>query len=147
MHADDHCAVASELARVCRPGGRLGVTHWLPKPGVQALMNRVGYARPAGADLPSDWVRRDYATELLGDAFELELAEAVCPWTGESGAAMWQLLIESDGPAREGAARLSGPERASLEQDWIEYFEGHRTATGISAPRPYLLILGRRRAG
>jgi SAM-dependent methyltransferase len=147
VHAYDHRAVASELARVCRPHGRLGLTYWLPNPELQAMMERVGYARPQGADLPSDWVRPDYVTGLLGEAFELEFAEAVCQWTGESGAAMWRLLIESDGPAREGVARLGRGERAALERDWIEYFERHRTPTGISAPRPYLLILGSRRAG
>ena len=82
---------------------------------------------------------------MLGDAFELEFADAVCPWTGESGAAMWRILMESDGPAREGVGRLSRAERAALERDWIEYVEGHRTPTGISALRPCLLILGRRR--
>jgi SAM-dependent methyltransferase len=122
VHAYDHRAVANELARVCRPGGRLGLTYWLPDPELQALMQRVGYARPPGADLPGDWVRRDYAIALLGGAFELEFAEAVCPWTGDSGAAMWQLLIESDGPAREGVAGLSAAERAALERDWIDYF-------------------------
>jgi ubiquinone/menaquinone biosynthesis C-methylase UbiE len=147
VHAYDHGAVASELARVCRPGGRLGLTYWLPNPELQALMERVGYARPPGADLPSAWVRLEYVNGLLGEAFELRFAEAVCPWTGESGAAMWRLLIESDGPAREGVAGLSAAERAGLERDWIEYFEGHRASAGISAPRPYLLILGRRRAG
>jgi hypothetical protein len=139
--------VASEVARVCRPGGRLGLTYWLPNPELQALMERVGYARPPGADLPSDWVRRDYATELLGGAFELEFADAVCPWTGDCGAATWRLLIESDGPAREGVAGLSEAEQQNLERDWIEYFERHRAPGGVSVPRPYLLILGRRRAG
>jgi ubiquinone/menaquinone biosynthesis C-methylase UbiE len=147
VHAYDHRAVADELARVCRPGGRLGITYWLPNPELQALMERVGYARPPGADLPGDWVRRDYASALLGDAFDLEFAEAVCPWTGDSEAAMWQLLIESDGPAREGVARLSAGERAARERDWIDYFERHPTPDGISAPRPYLLILGRRIGG
>jgi hypothetical protein len=60
---------------------------------------------------------------------------------------MWRLLLESDGPAREGVAGLSAAEREALEHDWIEYFERHRTSDGISAPRPYLLILGRRRGG
>jgi hypothetical protein len=35
----------------------------------------------------------------------------------------------------------------SREGDWIDYFERHRTPEGICAPRPYLLILGRRRGG
>ena len=146
VHAYDHRAVARELARVCRPGGRLGLTYWLPNPG-QALMERVGYARPVGADLPGDWVRRDHVTALLGEAFELEFVEAICPWVGDSGEDTWRMLIESDGPAREGFAGLSPVERAHLERDWTEYFERHRTATGVSGPRPYLLILGRRRGG
>jgi SAM-dependent methyltransferase len=147
VHAYDHRAVARELARVCRPGGRLGLTYWLPNPELQGLMERVGYAGPAGADLPSDWVRRDHVTELLGEAFELELAEAICAWVGDSGEATWRLVIESDGPAREGVAGLSPAERAGLERDWIDYFERHRTAARVSVPRPYLLIPGRRRGG
>jgi hypothetical protein len=39
-------------------------------------MERVGYNGPAGAGRPSDWVRRDYATGMLGEHFELDFAEA-----------------------------------------------------------------------
>jgi hypothetical protein len=39
-------------------------------------------ATGTGADLPGDWVRRDYATALLGDGFDLEFAEAECPVDG-----------------------------------------------------------------
>jgi ubiquinone/menaquinone biosynthesis C-methylase UbiE len=147
VHAYDHRAVARELARVCRRGGRIGLTYWLPNPELQELMGRAGYARPQGADLPSDWARRDYVTKLLGGAFELRFAEAVCPWLGDSGEATWRLLVESDGPAREGVASLSPAELAELKRDWIEYFERHRAPTGVSVSRPYLLILGRRRRG
>jgi SAM-dependent methyltransferase len=153
VHAYDHRAVASELARVCRPAGRLGLTYWLPNPELQALMQRVGYARPHGADLPGDWVRPDYATALLGDHFELEFAEAVCPWTGDSGAAMWHLLIESDGPARAGVAGVSAAERTALERDWIKLLRasphgrGHQRAAPVPAhPRSPESELGARRA-
>jgi hypothetical protein len=137
--------VAEELARVCRPGGRLGLTYWLPNPEVQRLMERVGYTRPAGAARPSDWVRREYSLELLGEAFELDFVEAICPWTGESGEALWELFIRADGPAKAGVATLTRAARDALHHDWVEYFEGHRTERGISTPRPYLVILGRRR--
>jgi hypothetical protein len=60
---------------------------------------------------------------------------------------MWRLLIESDGPACEGVAGLSTTEQEALKRDWIDYFEAHRTPDGINAPRPYLLILGRRVGG
>jgi ubiquinone/menaquinone biosynthesis C-methylase UbiE len=145
VFAVDHAAVAAELARVSRPRGRLGLTYWLPNPGLQRLMERVGYTRPAGADRPSDWARRDYVTALLGDAFELEFNEAVCPWAGESGEALWQLFVSADGPAKAGVAALAEAEREALHRDWVDYFERYRTEHGVSAPRPYLIILGRRR--
>jgi SAM-dependent methyltransferase len=144
VFAVDHAAVAAELARVCRPGGRLGLTYWLPNPELQRLMERVGYTRPDGAGRPADWARRDYATDLLGEHFELDFAEAICPWTGESGEALWQLFLRADGVAKAGVAELSDGERAALRGDWVEYFERHRSDDGVCAPRPYLIIQGRR---
>jgi ubiquinone/menaquinone biosynthesis C-methylase UbiE len=145
VFAADHGAVAAELARVCRPGGRLGLTYWLPNPELQRLMERVGYTRPEGAGRPADWARRDYVARLLGDQFQLDFVEAVCPWIGQSGEALWQLFLRADGPAKAGVAALPDHEREALRRDWVDYFERHRTASGISAPRPYLIILGRRR--
>jgi len=147
VFAADHAAVAAELARVCRPGARLGLTYWLPNPELQRLMERVGYTRPEGAGRPADWARRDYVAGLLGEHFRLEFAEAVCPWTGESGEALWQLFLRADGPAKAGIAALPEDEREALRRDWVDYFERHRTEQGISAPRPYVIVLGRRRGG
>jgi len=146
VFAVDHEAVAAELARVCRPGGRIGLTYWLPNPELQALMERVGYTRPEGAGRPTDWARREYAAALLGDHFELDFADAVCPWTGESGEALWQLFHRADGVAKAGIAALPDDEREALRRDWVDYFERHRTSAGVSAPRPYLVIQGWRRA-
>lgn len=134
VFAVDHRAVAAELARVCRPGGRLGLTYWLPNPELQRLMERVGYRRPDGAGRPADWARRNYVARLLGDDFELDFAERVCPWTGESGEALWQLFLRADGPAKAGVAALPDDERDALHRDWVDYFERHRTDAGISAP-------------
>jgi SAM-dependent methyltransferase len=146
VFAIDHAAVARELARVCRPGGRLGITYWRPNPELRRLMDRVGYQRPAQADSPSDWARPEYVTELLGADFELEFHEAICPWSAESGEATWQLFIASDGPAKAGVAALPPPQRDALHRDWVAYFERHRENDRVSVPRPYLLTLGRRRA-
>jgi SAM-dependent methyltransferase len=145
VFATDHSAVARELSRVCRPGGRLGLTYWLPNPELAELMERFGYRRPEGADSPRDWGRPEYVRELLSHEFELEFSEDVCPWTGDSGEQIWRLTVSSDGPAHAGLAALSRAEREALHGDWVAYFERHREQDGISAPRPYLLILGRRR--
>lgn len=145
VFAVDHSAVAREVGRVCAPGGRLGLTFWLPHPELAALMDRFGYRRPAGAGVPRDWTRTDYVNALLGQDFELEFSEHECPWTGESGEQLWQLTVTSDGPAWTGVAAMSQAERDALHSDWVAYFEGHRTDQGVNVPRPYLLIHGRRR--
>jgi SAM-dependent methyltransferase len=146
VFAADHAAVARQLARVCRPGGRLGLTYWRPNPELQRLMERVGYQRPAQADSPRDWARPAYVNDLLGTDFVLEFVEAICPWAAESGEATWQLFITSDGPAKTGVAALPPPQRNALHRDWVAYFERHRENDSVSVPRPYLLTVGRRRA-
>jgi SAM-dependent methyltransferase len=146
VFAADHAAVARELARVCRPGGRLGLTYWQPNPELEHVMNRIGYARPANADNPRDWRQPQYVDGLLGDEFELEFVAATCFWTAESGEAAWRLFTGSDGPAKTGVAALPPAKREALHHDWVDYFERHRADGAVSVPRPYLLILGRRRA-
>src|ERR1700736_5570579 len=60
IFAADHAAVAGEIARVCRAGGRLGLTCWLPNPGLDELMHRIPVERPPGADRPRDWAQPAY---------------------------------------------------------------------------------------
>jgi SAM-dependent methyltransferase len=146
VFAIDHAAVAAELARVCRHGGRLGLTYWRPNPELAQLMARVRYTRPAGADQPRDWSEPAYVEGLLGGDFQLEFVHSVCFWSAASGESAWRLFIESDGPAKAGVAALSAGERDALRRDWVAYFEGHREHDAVKVPRPYLLILGRRRA-
>ena len=46
--------------------------------------------------------------------------------------------------AKAGVAALSDGEREALKGDWVEYFERHRSESSVCAPRPYLIIQGRR---
>jgi SAM-dependent methyltransferase len=70
MFAPDHETTAAELARVCRPGGRIGLVAWHP-PGVAAeLMRVVGRHAPPpppGAGSPIAWGDEAHLRELFGD--------------------------------------------------------------------------------
>ena len=47
MFAPDHEAVAGELARVCKPGGRLGLLTWHPTEGVAAFFKVMAAYQPS----------------------------------------------------------------------------------------------------
>src|SRR5215217_8149530 len=70
MFAPHHREAADELARVCRPGGTIGLLSWTPEGMVGALFRTMGpFAPPPppGAQPPPLWGGEDHVRELLGD--------------------------------------------------------------------------------
>lgn len=71
MFCPDHKASASELVRVCRPGGTIGLLNWTPEGFIGQMLAAVKpYAPPPppGAQPPPLWGAADYVRSLLGDA-------------------------------------------------------------------------------
>jgi SAM-dependent methyltransferase len=137
--APDHDRAAGEVARVCRPGGRLGLT-LMPRDSrageLWTLLRRLG---AGGGDHPAAFA--DRVDELLGESFELErrLLEGEADELAAPGQA-WQVLSESFDPLRELLERLDESAAAELRAEFLalrERFEGK--------PRTYVLVLGRRR--
>lgn len=146
--APDHAAVARELARVCRPGARLGLACWTPDGGVGrmfALLGRFSPPLPEGAGRPVEWGREEHVLGLLGDAFDLAFAERDTPLRVESGEAFWELMSEHFGPVNTLAASLDETRREELHRDWVDFFERERVGDGIVHSRTYLLVTGTRR--
>ena len=70
MFAPHHQDVADELARVCRPGGTIGLLSWTPEGMIGALFRTMGpFAPPPppGAQPPPLWGREEHVRELFGD--------------------------------------------------------------------------------
>ena len=147
--APDHAAVARELARVCRPDGRIGLAAWRPG-GYQARQMELGAKYlpppPEGMGNVLDWGRRDYAAEMLGAAFDLEFFDGESPERGESPEWLWEMLSSSVGPAKAMLDVLDADGQAQLRADFIEDWGRYRTADGtVAMPREYLIILGHRK--
>ena len=102
IFAPDQEVVASELARVTRPGGRLGLTAWCAKPELDEIYARFGRTSSIDSYV---WSRPDELERLLGDAFDLELHERVWHLEGDSGERL-RVLVE-DGAADEGLPRTA----------------------------------------
>ena len=148
IFAPDHAAVASELARVCRPGGQLGLTAWRTAGGVDRFFEIIGsYAPPPppGAGIPLQWGEPEHCEELLGDAFELVITGHNTPQTGETPEEFWELMSESFGPIKTLLGALP-PERAEAFRDeMLAFLEEEQTPDGVTMDRFYNLIVGTRK--
>jgi ubiquinone/menaquinone biosynthesis C-methylase UbiE len=70
MFAPDHAKAAAELARVVRPGGRIGLANWTPDSLIGRMFKVLGryVPPPAGVQAPSLWGTETHLRTLFGDA-------------------------------------------------------------------------------
>jgi SAM-dependent methyltransferase len=145
----DQEAAGRELARVTRPGGRLGLATWMPDGGIgglMAMMARFQPPPPPGAGNPLDWGRQERVEELLGDDFELRLEERTSTLSIGSAEEYWRLMVEHFGPLKTLAESFDDGRREELHRSWVDFVDANYRSNGsIEHPREYLLVLGTRK--
>jgi 2-polyprenyl-6-hydroxyphenyl methylase/3-demethylubiquinone-9 3-methyltransferase len=148
IFAPDHAQVAVELARVCTPGGRLGLTAWETGGSIDQFFQVIArYAPPPapGAGVAADWGDEGYCRQRLGEAFELSFRHPNTPWA-ETADEMYAQMAESFGPIKTLLGALDPERAASFRTEILKVFAGMDTGDGrVVFDRPYLLALGTRR--
>lgn len=146
MFASRPEAAAKELARVCRRGGRVALTTWVPDGNVFGMF---GVMKPYMAPPPSpgprspfEWGRAERIQELLGDSFQLRFERAVSYYREPSAEAAWETFSEGYGPTRALAASLDPERREALREDFTAFHMAFATDLGICVPREYCLAVG-----
>jgi SAM-dependent methyltransferase len=149
IFAPDHGAVASELARTCRPGGRLALSAWATDGGVDEFFEIIGkYAPPPppGAGTALAWGEATNSEKLLGEAFELTITTHNTPQEEESGEAVWELLSTSFGPIKTLLGNLPEERAQSFHDEMVGWLEEQRTGDVVRFDRVYHLVSGVRRS-
>jgi SAM-dependent methyltransferase len=148
IFAADAATAAREMARVCRRAGRLGITAWAPGGPIEEMQAlRIRHAVP-GTPLPPPpfpWGTPRGAATLLDDAFELEFEVRQSVLRAPDAETVWRGWSSGYGPTRVFLDGLSASAREAYRSDFIALHERFRGLDGITMPRDYLLIIGRRR--
>lgn len=101
IFAPDQAATARELARVCRPGGLIGMTNFTPEGLGGRFFELVGSYMPApppGIASPLAWGSESHVRNLFDGAGEIRLVRKRYVERTSSPEAYWELLSQSFGP-------------------------------------------------
>jgi ubiquinone/menaquinone biosynthesis C-methylase UbiE len=132
MFAPDQDAVAAELVRVCRPGGRIGLANWTPDSMVGDMFRTVGrHVPPPQGVLPAvAWGSEDRVVELLGPrCTTLQFSRQECPFRFPSAEACVEYFRTWYGPTVAAFRAVGEVGRAQLERELADVFVAHDCAT------------------
>lgn len=154
MFAPRHEVAAAEIARVVRPGGRIGITAWSPDGAIGRFfraMSALGPPPPEGFQPPPLWGTRDHVATLFeGTGIEPRFEDAAVRFRFDSLEAAVAEYWENFGPVLM-LRRALAPEgredevHETLTGTFREHVEGEGGAVDYDGE--YLITLGEKRGG
>lgn len=150
MFAPDHARCASEMARVCRPGGRIALANWTPDGFVGRLFKVLGrhVPPPSGAKPPALWGTEAHLRELFGDAIgTLDAPERLFHFRYRSAGHFIEVFRSWYGPVHKAFGTLDRDGAAALERDIASLLDELNVAGpgSLVVPSAYLEVVITRR--
>jgi SAM-dependent methyltransferase len=131
MFAPDQERTASELLRVCKPGGRIGMANWAPDGGVGGLFLAIAkhVPPPAGITPPALWGTEERLRELFGDGIsDLRLERRIARQAFYSVEQYLDFFRTYFGPIKMAFERVGPDGEEALAGDLREFLEASNTA-------------------
>jgi SAM-dependent methyltransferase len=145
MFAPDHARSSSEMFRVVRKGGRIGLANWTPEGFIGELFKVIGkYVPPApGLKSPALWGTEAYLETLFPEASDIRVTRKDFNFRYRSPAHWLQIFRDYYGPSHKAFGALDAAKQDALAADITALLETYNVAgkSSLVAPGEYLEVV------
>jgi ubiquinone/menaquinone biosynthesis C-methylase UbiE len=137
---------ASELARVCKPGGKIGLANWTPESFIGQVFKTIGkyIPPPAGVKPPALWGTKARLDELFGKiAQEIRTTSCEFAFRYRSPAHWIDVFRTYYGPMNKTFGALDAEKQTAFTQDLVTLMESHNRSGDrtLVLPSEYLEVV------
>jgi ubiquinone/menaquinone biosynthesis C-methylase UbiE len=132
MFAPNQLKAASEMLRVCRPGGRIGMANWTPDGFIGSLFKSLGkhVAPPAGLSSPALWGSKPWIQDVFASkARTLTINDRTFVFRYPSPEHFVKFFRTYYGPVHKAFLALDAAGQAALAADLVALIGRFNTAT------------------
>jgi len=146
MFTPDQEKAASEMARVCKPGGKIGMANWTPASFIGELFKLIGryVPPPTGVKSPALWGTEERLRELFADKLDwIAIQHKDFVFRYRSAAHWLEVFRTYYGPMQKAFGALDAARQESLAADLIALAQRFNRATdgSLVAPGQYLEVV------
>ncbi len=146
MFTPNQAKAASELIRVCRPGGRIGMANWTPEGFIGQLFKTLGkhVAPPAGVSSPAVWGTKAWLEQSFGShTRQMTVEDKAFVFRYLSPAHFVEVFRTYYGPVHKAFLALDAAGQSALERDLLDTIARFNTAKdgSMRVPSAYAEIV------
>ena len=150
MFTANHPRAASELVRVCRPGGKIGMANWTPDGFIGHLLKTVVkfVPPPAGVKSPLMWGKKEYLEEIFGSGVSIVAPARNFTFRYKSPAHFLDIFRTYYGPTHKAFGAIDAAGQQQLQVDLLALIDKFNTARDgtLVIPGEYLEAVITKRA-
>ncbi len=146
MFTPNQAKAASEMARVCRKGGRIGLANWTPGSFIGEVFKLVGrfVPPPAGLNSPALWGTEERLQEFFGDiATNIRIEKKMYDFRYKSVDHFVDIFSTYYGPTLKVLEALDEEKRAQFTAELRDLLDSWNEATDgtLTIPSEYLEVV------
>lgn len=151
MFTPNQAKSASELTRVCRPGGKIGLANWTPEGFIGQVFKTLGkyVAPPAGVSSPALWGTKSWIEQHFGDkAMRIGIESKAFIFRYRSPDHFMDIFRTYYGPVHKAFLALDPTQQAALAKELMATIASFNTAAdgSMRVPSAYAEIVITKRA-